>query len=299
MTPIKIGIVGLGKIARDQHVPVINAGKDFKLVATASRSDVSVEVPNFPDLATMLNTHPEIKAVALCMPPAPRFDIALAAIEAGKHVLLEKPPGTTVAEVEKLGEAARQKGVTLFAAWHSRYAAAVQPAKELLRDRNITAINIEWREDVEKWHPGQDWIWEEGGMGVFDPGINALSILTELVGDDITLERADLTCPPGKPMPINANLEMVLNGNIPIRACFDWRPIENEVWSVHVETDKGPISMLEGGKHLYLYGRQAQIPARSEYEAAYDHFEELIAANKSDSDSLSLQLVENALAAES
>ncbi len=37
------------------------------------------------------------------------------------------------------------------------------------------------KEDVRRWHPGQDWIWEAGGFGVFDPGINALSILTEVL----------------------------------------------------------------------------------------------------------------------
>ena len=37
-----------------------------------------------------------------------------------------------------------------------------------------------WKEDVRQWHPGQTWIWEAGGFGVFDPGINALSILTTL-----------------------------------------------------------------------------------------------------------------------
>jgi hypothetical protein len=41
-------------------------------------------------------------------------------------------------------------------------------------------VEIVWHEDVRKWHPGQQWIWEPGGFGVFDPGINALSIATRI-----------------------------------------------------------------------------------------------------------------------
>jgi D-galactose 1-dehydrogenase len=42
-------------------------------------------------------------------------------------------------------------------------------------------VNVIWREDVRVWHPGQDWIWQPGGLGVFDPGINALSIITHIL----------------------------------------------------------------------------------------------------------------------
>jgi D-galactose 1-dehydrogenase len=53
------------------------------------------------------------------------------------------------------------------------------PAKAWLAGkRQVARGRITWREDVRKWHPGQDWVFEPGGMGVFDPGINALSILT-------------------------------------------------------------------------------------------------------------------------
>ena len=59
-------------------------------------------------------------------------------------------------------------------------AQAVAPAKAWLAGKTIKQAKIIWREDVRKWHPGQDWIFEAGGMGVFDPGINALSIMTDI-----------------------------------------------------------------------------------------------------------------------
>ena len=42
-------------------------------------------------------------------------------------------------------------------------------------------MRIDWRESVRKWHPGQEWVWEPGGFGVCDPGINAMSIFTEIM----------------------------------------------------------------------------------------------------------------------
>src|SRR3546814_4182786 len=88
--------------------------------------------------------------------------------------MLEKPPGATLSEVHALEALARKQGRTLFATWHSREAAAVEPARALLATRKIRSVRVEWKEDVRHWHPGQAWIWEPGGLGVFDPGINAL-----------------------------------------------------------------------------------------------------------------------------
>ncbi len=119
--------------------------------------------------------------MALCTPPQVRHGLARQALEAGKHVMLEKPPGATLSEVEDLRQVAEAQGVTLQATWHSRYAPAVAPARDWLAGKTITAARINWREDVRVWHPGQDWIWEPGGLGVFDPGINALSIATAVL----------------------------------------------------------------------------------------------------------------------
>ena len=92
--------------------------------------------------------------------------------------MLEKPPGATLSEVQALVELAERQNVALFASWHSREAAAVESARHWLGSRHLRKVRVSWKEDVRVWHPGQTWIWKAGGFGVFDPGINALSILT-------------------------------------------------------------------------------------------------------------------------
>ena len=145
-----------------------------KVMPRLSKADVIIAIlaPAIMDFTT---------SVALCTPPQVRHAQAAMALAAGKHVMLEKPPGATVAEITPLLTTARAAQRTLFATWHSRFAPAVEPARQLLAGRKVKSVKITWKEDVRVWHPGQAWIFEAGGLGVFDPGINALSILTRIL----------------------------------------------------------------------------------------------------------------------
>src|SRR5687767_3927639 len=95
-SPIRLGIVGVGKIVRDQHLPALARDEDFRLVAAASRNATVDGIANFATIEEMLASGVELDAVSLCQPPQARHKAARAALEAGKHVFLEKPPGATV-----------------------------------------------------------------------------------------------------------------------------------------------------------------------------------------------------------
>ena len=106
----QIAIVGLGKIAVDQHVPSIARSPAFHLAATVSRNAHAEGVDAFEDLSAMLAARPGITAIALCVPPQVRFALAREALLAGRDVLLEKPPGASLAEVAILSELAAAHG---------------------------------------------------------------------------------------------------------------------------------------------------------------------------------------------
>ena len=184
------------KLARDQHLPALEGSRDFKLVAVATRHGGVEGLPTFRSIEAMLEAHAAIGAVSLCTPPVGRHDLARLALEQDRHVMLEKPPGATVAEVEHLAALAAQRGLTLFCTWHSREAAGVEMTRAWLSQRKIRSAQINWKEDVRRWHPGQQWIWEPGGLGVFDPGINALSILTRILPDRPFCSRRSCPSPP-------------------------------------------------------------------------------------------------------
>ena len=122
-----------------------------------------------------------IDCVALCTPPSVRLAMARQALDAGYHVLIEKPPTPTLGEMFAMIDYAKAKSRVLYATWHSRYNQAVDEAKRRLAGKRVSKLKVTWREDVKRWHPGQEWIWEPGGFGVFDPGINALSIVTKIL----------------------------------------------------------------------------------------------------------------------
>ena len=294
MNPLRVAIVGFGKIARDQHVPAIAASEGVELVAVADPVASLPGVPHAATLVELLRGGPDIDAVAICTPPQIRRTEAAIALAAGKHVLLEKPPGATVAEIAPLSAAARAAGLTLFTAWHSRYAPAVEPARQLLAGRQIDSVRIIWKEDVRVWHPGQAWIFEPGGLGVFDPGINALSILTCILPQPLFVTSADLAFPANRDAPIAASLALSDAQGLKIAAEFDFRQTGPQSWDIEIETDGGLVSFSQGGRKLRVGDRQHVDAAKAEYPALYRRFRELAASGECDVDLAPLQLVADA-----
>jgi len=294
MSRVKLAIVGLGKIARDQHIPALSASDEFDLTAVASPQGRLDGVPSFPSIAELLEALPEVEAVALCTPPQVRYETARYALERGRHVLLEKPPGVTVGEIQELAELALSQGVALFASWHSRYAPAVEPARAWLAARRIRGVTITWKEDVRVWHPGQRWIWQPGGLGVFDPGINALSILTYIIPGVFRLCAADLSYPANCDTPIAAQILLAGPHGIPVRMELDFLHPGAPCWDIVIETDSGQLHLSMGGKLLRVNSDALPTPSRTEYESLYAHFAELVRGNRLDVDIAPLQLVADA-----
>jgi D-galactose 1-dehydrogenase len=292
--PLRIAVVGLGKIAHDQHLPAIAVSDRFRLVAGASPGGHLTAVPVFESLEQLLASDIAIDAVALCQPPQARFAAAALAIRAGKHVLLEKPPGGTVAEVETLVALAARAGTTLFAAWHSRYAPGVVIARDWLRNRTIHAVDIRWEEDVRDWHGGQQWIWDPGGLGVFDPGINALSIATLLLRDPLRVEAGTLQFPANRSTPIVAELFLRTAAGTPLHALFDWRASGEPVWDIQVHTDAETLRLCRGGARLQIGSRESSLAPECEYSNVYQRFAQLIDQRASEVDLVPLRLVADA-----
>jgi len=284
VTVIRVAIVGLGKIARDQHISAIAETAGIELAATVSRNASINGIRHFATLDELLDRVPDIDAVALCTPPRGRQTQAAAALKAGKHVLLEKPPGATVSELTPLIAEARQTGHTLFATWHSRFAPAVEAARAFLAGRQIRSVVVEWKEDVRVWHPGQAWIWEPGGFGVFDPGINALAILTRILPRPFFLTEAELSYPSNRATPIAANLAFSDGTGLPILAEFDWRQTGPQTWDIRVETDAGRLTLSRGGSRLDHDDRTLVHEQQAEYRGIYQRFVELITSRVSDVD---------------
>ena len=174
---------------------------------------------------------------------------------------------------------AAAKGVSLFASWHSRYAPAVEAARTFLASARPTAVAINWKEDVRRWHPNQEWIWQAGGLGVFDPGINALSIATHILPKALFVTAATLEFP-GKSRRADRRADRVQRCR---RACGDRptstgaRPARRAGTSSPRPTP-GKMVLSAGGAKLAVAGRIVHEEPEAEYPMLYARFAEIVRA---------------------
>ncbi|MBF9195083.1 Gfo/Idh/MocA family protein [Microvirga terrestris] len=293
----RIGIIGLGKIAQDQHLPVIKANPDFELLAVSSTRGLSHEDAKytFQDYRELLKL-PDLDAVSICTPPQVRHQIAREALLAGKSVLLEKPPAATLSELEDLKALAAKMGKVVFTTWHAQYNKAVEEAKKALAGWSIKRLLVTWKEDVRHWHPGQQWIWEAGGFGVFDPGINALSIVTRIMPEPVFIKSSSLEFPANRDAPIAANLTFSMShGQGDLQAVFDWRQTGPQTWDIEVETEAGlSLKLTHGGSCLEIGGKLMVQEEPAEYQGIYRCFDALLTIGHSEVDDAPFRLVADA-----
>ena len=251
MSVTRIALVGIGKIARDQHIPTIAASEQFELVAAVTGHEPPEGTPGFRTIAEMMRAMPEVQAVSICTPPRRRIQLVAEAFDHGLDVMIEKPPAATISEAEAFAELAR-------------------------------AADCHWKEDVRVWHPGQAWIWEPG-IGVFDPGINALSVLTRILPAPLLLQAAALRFPENRDAPIAADLDYRHDG-APVRVEFDFDQRGPQTWDIHVETDGGTLTLSLGASKLAIDGEPVDVGEVPEYAGLYRRFAELRARRESDVD---------------
>ena len=298
--PHKIAIIGLGKIAIDQHVPSILANEDFELAAIVSGRRATVhDLPSFRTQEELYEAMPDVKLVAVCTPPAGgRFETTRAALLAGRDVLIEKPPAATLGEIAELTAIATAERRVFFTTWHSRFNPAVEEARRLLAGRRLQRLEVDWREDVRRWHPGQAWIWEPGGFGVFDPGINALSIVTEIMPEALFVASARLEVPANRQTPIGAEITFATADPVPesrLTAIFDWRQQGEQSWTISAETTEGTrLVLTEGGAKLAVNGDIVVDKPPEEYPRIYAMLSQLLVEGRSHVDVRPLRLVADA-----
>lgn len=295
----KIAIVGLGKIAVDQHVPSIAETGVFQLAGIVSGRGASVPgVPTFRTQRELFAAVPDLSAVASCVPPHVRHAHAVEALAAGKHLLIEKPPTASIAEIADMEAVAVRASRTLMATWHSRENTAVDEAAGILKQRRPRRMAVTWKEDVRRWHPGQDWVFEPGGFGVCDPGINALSVVTAILPFPVFVASADLQFPANRhtPIAVDLGLRSAPGPGFEGATCaFDWRQEGEQTWTIDIAlADGGNLTLTHGGTRLFVDGAARTAEPDREYRRIYRRFRELIDTGRSEVDTAPLRLVADA-----
>ncbi|GLZ33002.1 dehydrogenase [Lentzea sp. NBRC 105346] len=191
MTPVdeqlRVGLVGAGPWARAVHAPGIANHPGTRLTAVwARRPEAAAEVAGahgaevVEDYAAMLSN---VDAVAFCVPPAVQGEMALQAVQAGKHVVLEKPIAATVADAERLAAAVDEAGVASLVMLTRRYA---PETKELLaqlhRTGGWTGADARWLAGALLDGPYSTSQWRHDRGAIDDIGPHAFDLLDAALG---------------------------------------------------------------------------------------------------------------------
>lgn len=292
---IRLAVIGLGKIARDRHLPAIAGNDRFELVATVDPQSSGEDLATFASVDDLLESGMPIDAVTIATPPQARERIALRALQAGWHVFLEKPPASTVTGAMRIAHAA-ESGRTLFSSWHSREAPQVSVARGWLSKRIITGGVIRWRENARQWHPGQHWLWQPGGLGVMDPAINAFSILTEISPERFSVDEISFEVPENQHTPI-AVTGTLSGASGKVALDIDFREESLPRWEIELATADGDTLLLsQGGDRLTINGEATKSEPNHEYRRLYARFADLIDGGASAFDLAPLQFVTDAFA---
>ena len=205
---LNIGVIGCGKIAQVRHIPEYAANENCTLTAFFSPNAKRAE-----DMAAKyggkvyasaeeLFADPEIDAVSICAANYAHAELSIKALEAGKHVLCEKPMAVTIEDCEAMLAAAEKAGKRLMIGQNQRLAKAYLCAKELLEQGEIGKV-VSFRSSFghggpETWSisPGKDtWFFDKkrAAMGAMaDLGIHKTDLLRFLLGQDVVRTTARL-----------------------------------------------------------------------------------------------------------
>lgn len=140
---LKVGVVGYGywgpNIVRNFHE---SKGATVTMVSDLSEKQLERVSSRYPTIQTTtdfnaLVNSPDVEAVAICTPVSAHYTVALAALQAGKHVFVEKPMASTVKECEHLIEEAEKRGLTLHVDHTFAYTGAVRKIAQLIQSGEI------------------------------------------------------------------------------------------------------------------------------------------------------------------
>ncbi len=149
---IGVAVVGLGRISRT-HIDGIRLNPDTTRLAAVVDIDESLAKSTAETFNTKFYTSveaalndPDIQAIVVCLPHYLHKPIAIQSMEAGRHVLVEKPLATNLVAGEEMVRKAREKAVVLMSGQSFRFIAAYQEAKRRMRDEIGDPFNFIYTE---------------------------------------------------------------------------------------------------------------------------------------------------------
>ncbi len=192
-TPLGFGIVGLGMIA-DFHAQAIAQIAGAKLIGVATRNATKArafaekhQVPFVTTNIAELVARPDIQVICITTPSAAHRDASLAAIRAGKHVVIEKPIEIDTARTDEIIAAGEAAGVRIAPIFQGRFGDGARSVKAAIDagrlGRLVLASNyVKWHRTAQYYTPPRGLLANDGGGAVINQAIHGLDLLLWFAG---------------------------------------------------------------------------------------------------------------------
>ncbi len=209
---IRMALIGCGKIADVEHLPAFSSMPEVTLAALAdidakhlaAAGDKYNVAARYKDYREMLKRE-EIDAVSICTPNYLHARMTVDCCRAGKHVIVEKPAATSVAEVKRMKAAGEEAGVIIMVEQYHRFIGVNEKARDIVRSGMLGKV-IGFRArvgaaDPERWSPTSKWFFkkeEAFGGALADIGVHIIDTLRWVSGKEIARVQGFTTSVHGK-----------------------------------------------------------------------------------------------------
>ncbi len=193
---LRVGLVGCGEVTRFKHLIALQSARDIEVVAVADLDGGRLRDAaehfrighRYPNAAALLN-HADLDAVGVCVPAHAHAKIALEVLEAGKHLLVEKPLCLSLDEADMLEERAATAGVTVLLGHHMRWHRLVRKMREIVRQGRlgeVESIRTTWNSprlgrDNPPWRTRR----EDGGGVLVEVAVHCFDLWRFITGREV------------------------------------------------------------------------------------------------------------------
>lgn len=260
--PLRVGVIGCGAIATAVHLRVLRRLRGVRVTAMAdpapeARARARRLVPGAALLTAPdeLLARSDIDAVVVAAPSGLHAPLALATLETGRHLYLEKPIATTVADGARVAEAARNAGVVAAIGFNWRFQPLISRARELLREGvigDVRAVSTVFCESatVSGWKARRN----DGGGVLLDLGSHHFDLICWLL--NARVERVEATLDSYASEHDSALVRLYLAGGLIASSFFSLRACQAH--SLELIGERGAMRIDRSARTLSLRGTRAR-----------------------------------------
>ena len=277
--PIRIAIAGLG-FGESVHIPASLFNEDIELVGLwhprlerLKEACTKHKLYAYESWDNLIND-PKIEGIIIATPPEPRFELALQAIKAGKHLLLEKPICLNADEVMELQRNALNRNLRIAVDFEYRAVPVFMQAKQIISQQKLDEpyfVKLDWLMS-SRANPDRPWNWysdKNSGGGVLGAlGPHAFDMIHWLIGPTHSLSAMNSTSIKERVCPLSKTTKPVTSEDVSISQ-LQIKSSHNNL--IPVQVNLSAVTTQSRGFSLEIYGKNGTLMLSSENQKDYVH----------------------------